>query len=308
MFAYSPAAQEGSGYAVITDRFVCLLGPDATSEIARSVFWLLDGEDAQLDDALGTLTHVEAVERFALVEVLDPVTRSMYVAALGDVGVRIHGTTSSRASSTAEGTWITTEARGVNALRMALDGAGIDGELLPVRRGVVRTNAIVVEPVADYPFTSAEEESIIPEPLEVGPVVHDLGFELQSDDHEQEELAELELTVQPTDGPRWVLRLPDGHEFEANGTIVIGRTSGSDDGVHHVEVPSPQRQISASHLEVALVDGELVARDLDSTNGTIVLTPQQPPRLLHRGDTTSLQAGDILDLGESFQIVVSNRT
>ncbi len=288
MFAYSPASREESGYAVITDRFACLLGPDATAEIACSVFWLLDGDDAQLDDALGTLTHVEAVGRFALVEVLDTVTRSMHVAVLGDVGVRIHGTTSSRASSTAEGTWITTEARGVNALRMTLEGAGIDGELLPVRRGVVRTNAVVIEPVADYPFTATEEQSLIPEPI-----VHDLTVGPEGE---------------PADGPRWVLRLPDGHEFEAQGTIVIGRTAGSDDGVHHVQVPSPQRQISASHLEVALVGGELVARDLDSTNGTIVLTPQQPPRLLHRGDTTSLQAGDILDLGESFQIVVSNRT
>jgi len=292
VFAYSPASDDASGYAVITDRFVCLLGAEATAEIARSVFWLLDGEDARLDDALGTLAHAKSVDRFAIVEVLDREARIMNVAVRGEVSVRIHGTTTTRPSRPDAASWITTQASGVNALRVMLDDGEVDGELSPLRRGVVRTNVVVAEPVADFPFTSADEQSVIPEPLD--------------------EVTELELTIDPSGAHTgWVLRLPDGHELSADGTIVIGRAAWDDetdgDEIKHVSVPSPQRQISGAHLELALVGGELVARDLDSTNGTIVLTPERAPRLLHRGDTTSLQAGDILDLGESFRIVVSNR-
>jgi hypothetical protein len=292
VFAYSPASDGTSGYTVITDRFVCLLGPNASADLARSVFWLLDGEDAQLDDALGTLAHVESVDRFAIVEVLDRETGTMTIAVRGEVHVRIHGTTTTRPSAPGAASWITTEASGVDSLHLALDNGETGGELLPLQRGVARTNAVVAEPVADFRFTGVDEQSVIPERLD--------------------EVTELELTVDPT-GSRtgWILRLPDGHELSADGTIVIGRAAWDDetgdDLVKHVSVPSPRRQISGAHLELALVGGELVARDLDSTNGTIVLTPERAPRLLHGGDTTSLQAGDILDLGESFRIVVSNK-
>jgi pSer/pThr/pTyr-binding forkhead associated (FHA) protein len=74
-----------------------------------------------------------------------------------------------------------------------------------------------------------------------------------------------------------------------------------------VLAPSPNREISGTHLELQVVDGELLARDLDSTNGTLVLTPAQAPRLLHEGRSTALHAGDVLDLGEDFRISVSTR-
>lgn len=273
MFAYSPSSQQDAGFAVVTDRFVCLLSGDATLEIARSVFWLLDGDDARREDALGTLAR-HLVERFAIVEMLDSVARSMHVAVRGQVSVGIEGTTATRLSGPGEATWITGEARGVSALWLSLDEQKPDGDVLPLGRGVVRTDAVVAESVPDSLFPS-----VAAAPLD------DEG------------------------STRWILRLPDGHELDADGTIVIGRKSWEveEDAIKHVSAPSPKKQISGSHLELAIVDGQLVARDLDSTNGTIVLTPEKPPRLLHGGRATSLQTGDILDLGESFRIVVSNK-
>jgi hypothetical protein len=295
VFAYSPSSRDGVGFAVVTDRFVCLLSGDATAEIARAVFWLLDGEDAQLDDALGKLAHVDLVERFAIVELLDSVDRSMHVAVRGQVSVGIEGTTATRLSGPGEATWITGEARGVSSFWLSLDEQRPEGETLPLGRGIVRTSAVIADTVPAGLFPSAQAEAA------------------QATAGSESEPLRVDLNewVNDQGSPRWILRLPDGNELDAEGTIVIGRRSWQqeidENLIKHVSVPSPKRQISGSHLELALVDGELVARDLDSTNGTIVMTPERPPRLLHGGRTTSLQTGDILDLGESFRIVVSNR-
>jgi len=300
---------------VVTDRFVCLLSADATAEIARAVFWLLDGEDAQLEDALGKLAHVDLVERFAIVEMLDSVARSMHVAVRGQVSVGIEGTTATRLSAPGETTWITGEARGVSSLWLSLDEHKPEGDTLPLGRGVVRTNSVVADSVPETLFPSAPAQRR-PEPeVQSAPVpasAH-VNTSVTHDGTNAPTTLRVDLNEWMNDqgSPRWILRLPDGNELDAEGTIVIGRKSWEpevdEELIKHVSVPSPKRQISGSHLELALVNGELVARDLDSTNGTIVLTPERPPRLLHGGRTTSLQTGDILDLGESFRIVVSNK-
>ncbi len=299
MFAYLPERGEASGYAVVTPRFACLLGSDATAEIARSIFWLLDGPDAQLQDALGTLSHIDKVDRFAIVELLDASATELRVSALGEVSVGIDGVTTARAS----GSVLTTSATGVRASWFSLEGGRPEGDLLPLHRGIARATALVTGgPSA--PSVDAAEFAVDAEPE---PEPQAEQPETQPDvAPEPEQQAAPEA---PTG--RWVLHLPDGSEVEASRTIIIGRDewAAPDDGdlIRHVSVPSPKKQISGDHLELALVGDELVARDLDSTNGTIVITQEQPPRLLHNGETTPLQAGDILDLGESLQIVVSNR-
>ncbi|MBX3099317.1 MAG: FHA domain-containing protein [Salinibacterium sp.] len=298
MFAYSPDLSAAAGFAVVTDRFVCLLSRDASLETARSVFRLLDGEDANLEDAFGMLSQPDVVERFAVVELLVPASR-IRVAVRGHVSVGIEGTMATRPSAPGEAIGIRGEAHDVRSLWLSLEEDKPDGELLPLRRGVVRTLAVVAEPTTAV-ITVAKE---LVEP------------ESEPDPTDQNETGTLHVNLDEwmnvEGAPRWVLRLPDGNELEAEGTIVIGRKSWEsaidESLIKHVSAPSPKRQISGSHLELALVDGELVARDLDSTNGTIVLTPEHPPRLLHGGSTTSLQAGDILDIGESFRIVVSNK-
>ena len=304
MFAYSPDQNSDTGFAVVTDRFVCLLSADASMETARSVFLRLDADDAQLEDALGALSRPDVVTRFAIVEMLEAQSRSMRVAVRGQVSVGIEGTTATRLSGPGEGLWITGEARGVSSLWLSLDEQKPGGELLPLRRGVVRTHAVIAESVPESLFPQViapAEDHVEPEP-EPEPIAPDEQATLRVD---------LNEWTSEEGTQRWILRLPDGNELDAEGTIVIGRTFWEPELdetlVKHVSAPSPKRQISGSHLELALVDGELVARDLDSTNGTIVLTPERPPRLLHGGRTTSLQTGDVLDLGESFRIVVSNK-
>ncbi len=109
----------------------------------------------------------------------------------------------------------------------------------------------------------------------------------------------------------WTLKLPDGHELDAGSSIVVGRRPWRHDpdetSTYYILAPSPSRQISGKHLEFSVVGDELRARDLESTNGTLLLTHDKPPRLLTDGRSVSLGEGDTLDLGEGFQIVVGER-
>lgn len=277
MFAYLPERGEASGYAVVTPRFACLLGPDATAEVARSIFLLLDSADAQLEDALGILSQVEKLDSFAIVEMLDSAAHALHVSAGGEVSVGIDGATTARAS----GAVLITEATDVRSAWVSLAQARPEGDLLPLHRGIARASALVSEAATEgEPKAQVQPQAAADEPV---------------------------------DGTsRWVLHLPDGDEVEADGTIIIGRDEWEapreGDVIRHLSVPSPMKQISGDHLELALIGDELVARDLNSTNGTVVITQEQPPRLLHNGDTTALQPGDILDLGESLQIVVHGRS
>ncbi|WP_084105098.1 FHA domain-containing protein [Demequina sp. NBRC 110056] len=109
----------------------------------------------------------------------------------------------------------------------------------------------------------------------------------------------------------WTLTLPDGNELYAAPQIVVGRrpwrSSPDETQTYYVKAPSPHRQISSKHVEFTVSGGQLSARDLGSTNGTVVESPNRPPRLLRDGNSTRLDVGDVLDLGEGFRIVVGAR-
>lgn len=110
----------------------------------------------------------------------------------------------------------------------------------------------------------------------------------------------------------WTLTLPDGNELYAAPQIVVGRRPWRSDPeetqTYYVKAPSPHREISGKHVEFTVAGGQLSARDLDSTNGTVVESPDRPPRLLRDGNATQLEVGDVLDLGEGFRIVVGARS
>lgn len=346
MFAYAPApAGTPTGFAVVTDRFLCLLGPESTPETARGLYHLLDSTTAHLDDVLASVVDGGGAERFAIVEIMDAAERTMHVAVCGSVTVDIEGTTATRLSGPTGATWINGEARGVSSLRMALDDDD-EPAVLPIRRGVVATLSIVVddlvaqspafvdepspptvqlelprstvtavpvkaeESAPDLPAAKAPKPRAKPRTTKPAarkkPLTRDaLG---QNDQTSTVDIASLRGA--PPE-PSWFVRLPDGNELDARAPIVIGRRPWPADieqtSTVHVAASSPDRQISGSHLELAVVGDVLYARDLDSTNGTIVLTPARAPRLLHEGQTVTLRDGDALDVGENYVVVVGLR-
>lgn len=67
-----------------------------------------------------------------------------------------------------------------------------------------------------------------------------------------------------------------------------------------VTVPSPNQDVSRSHVELRVEGTHLLAVDLDTTNGTKLLRPGLDPVRLQPGEATMLVDGDRLDLGDGI--------
>lgn len=65
-----------------------------------------------------------------------------------------------------------------------------------------------------------------------------------------------------------------------------------------ITVPSPQQDISRSHVELRVDGTDVLAVDLDTMNGTKLLRTGQEPVRLHPNQATLLVHGDRLDLGD----------
>jgi hypothetical protein len=105
-----------------------------------------------------------------------------------------------------------------------------------------------------------------------------------------------------------------GETVDVDRSVLIGRAPeprnfSANDQPHVVTVPSPNQEISSTHLEIrpgtAADHGSAVATDLGSTNGTVVVQPGLPPEDLQPGIAVQLIPGAILDLGEGVTIQVT---
>lgn len=317
MFAYRPASGAESGYAIVADRFVALLGEGTPAPVAAALYRLLEAPQTRLDDVLDVFTTHDQVTRLAVVEVADAASRTFRVAVHGPVAVEMRGATSSRVSGPASSAWFLSEAAGVTALTLALDDTAAAGTTLPLGRGVAAASAVaLLEPESEpAPAPGAAASRAARTSPVTLPSAHDLEAGLaRRDPADPTEARATWIDLGSEGGPSgWFALLPDGTELEIRTPIVLGRrpwaadTTETGSRVVHVPTPSPSRQISGVHLELTLADGVVRARDLRSTNGTLVLSPGRPPRLVHGGASTTVESQDILDLGESFRVVVTRR-
>lgn len=95
----------------------------------------------------------------------------------------------------------------------------------------------------------------------------------------------------------------DGTEVTLDVTVYVGRNPsiprisvGPEPRL--VTLPSPGRELSATHLELKVVGGAVVASDMRSTNGTVVQLPGAVPRTLIRGESAVVVPGTRIDLGD----------
>lgn len=105
------------------------------------------------------------------------------------------------------------------------------------------------------------------------------------------------------------IRLSTGPVVDVGRRVVIGRAPSasrvsSSDLPQLLTVPSPQQDISRSHVEVRTEDWHLVVADLNSTNGTMVRAPGRPEQMLHPGEVVIVEAGWAVDLGDGVSFVV----
>jgi len=103
------------------------------------------------------------------------------------------------------------------------------------------------------------------------------------------------------------VRLSTGQEIPLDRPLVVGRKPRvsrvqNDNLPRLVTVPSPEQDISRSHLEVRLEGWHVLLVDLGSTNGSTLLRPGQAPVRLHPQEPTLAVTGDVVDLGDGVQL------
>ncbi|HLS49857.1 MAG TPA: FHA domain-containing protein [Actinomycetaceae bacterium] len=162
---------------------------------------------------------------------------------------------------------------------------------------------------ADHPATGPAESSL---PAPSGPPI-DLPAPVEPDEHATVLRRDLgagapEVAADPTPEPapdppqRYVLELSTGQQVAVDRPILIGRAPeagrfGGDVAPRLIRVPNPQKDISATHVEVRPAGDHVVATDMNSTNGTVVHHPAQPSQRLQPGTGVPLAAGSTIDLG-----------
>ena len=105
-----------------------------------------------------------------------------------------------------------------------------------------------------------------------------------------------------------MLTLSTGVSVPVRGDIVIGRAPsaqpGGEPGALLLEVPSPTHLVSRSHLSITTAGWNVLACDLSSNNGTVLLRPGMPAVLLAAALPTPLYVGDLLDVGDGVTLRV----
>ena len=119
-----------------------------------------------------------------------------------------------------------------------------------------------------------------------------------------------------TQGPQFVaypvlavLRASDGSSAQLDRPVLIGRAPSTDRSDNRaprlMTVPSPNHVISRTHLEVAPDGWQIVATDLNSTNGTILVRPGGVDRQqLAPGEPVPVQVGSVIELGDGVSVLI----
>jgi FHA domain len=101
--------------------------------------------------------------------------------------------------------------------------------------------------------------------------------------------------------------LSTGSVIELDRPVVVGRkprvsrVQGAD-LPRLVTVPSPQQDISRSHLDIRIEEWHVLVVDLGTTNGTILQRPGQPHRRLHPNESVMIRSADVVDIGDGVTI------
>jgi hypothetical protein len=106
-----------------------------------------------------------------------------------------------------------------------------------------------------------------------------------------------------------VLRASDGSSAEVDRPVLIGRAPSGDRSSSRsprlMRVPSPNHDISRTHLEVAPDGWQIVVTDLNSTNGTVLVRPGAVDRQpLAPGEPVSAQLGSVMELGDGVSVLI----
>lgn len=98
----------------------------------------------------------------------------------------------------------------------------------------------------------------------------------------------------------WVLRLPNGTERILPGTVVLGRNPSVPTAWSNATVlplDDPARSVSKTHAVLEPTADGLLAHDLNSTNGVVVVDPDGGSRVVEPGHPQPVANGGAVELG-----------
>lgn len=113
----------------------------------------------------------------------------------------------------------------------------------------------------------------------------------------------------PDREPAARLELSTGQSFSLDQPVIVGRRpeahrfSGTE-VPQLVEVPSPEQDISRSHVEIKQSTAGVSATDLNSTNGSLVRTGDGITRTLDQGRSLLIDIGDRIEIGDGITITL----
>ncbi|WP_395659523.1 FHA domain-containing protein [Nocardioides sp.] len=331
------SCRAGAWFAVLGDHAVVLLPPSEKARVAA--VWEIVDDGAGFDETLDALisSGLRDLPGFVLVSSEGEETRVVLRGeahahfATSDGPVDVDGETAT--------TWVERTLTGVTHihLRVAQDEAGDE---LRLDAGLVRIgSARWGDPPAEPPDTEPSAD----EPVDTEPSVDEPVEEPVDEPVEEpvEEPPATEAMVLPTDHdgqtrtgdphpptpppgipgqppappvtahPVARLRFSTGEVVDVDRPVVVGRAPevrGGGDEHRLVTVPSPQQEISGTHLEIrpgtGADHGSAVVTDLGSTNGTVLVLPGLPPEDLRAGVGVQLLPGSLVDLGDGLTIEV----
>ncbi len=319
----SRSVTPGEWYAVLGDEVVVLLPPAAKARVAG--VWELVDEGAGFDEVLDGLISggLRELPGFVLVsERAGDVTLVIRGAGVADLMTTDGPLT---IAGDADSTWVERHLTGVTGLCLRV--ADSEGTPYTLGSGLVRVSSVLqgaAPPAVDTgPLATSPEP--VPEPVpeperEPEPIPEPVPEPPQIPEPEPIPIPEPipepgHRAPGPAVVPAAVARLvfSSGEVVDVDRVVVVGRAPQprglDDEQALLVSVPSPNQEISSTHLEirpgVGADLGSAVVTDLGSTNGTLVVQPGRPAEDLQPGIGVRLALEAVVDLGEGVTIRVT---
>ena len=311
----SRSYRPGDWFGIFGAHATVVLPPSEKGRVAA--IWALVDDGAGFDEVLDALISggLRELPGFVLVSEDGEETKVVIRGAAQAVFTTADGTVTVGGSSVT--TWAEKSLTGVRTMR--IDVAESDGvEDLPIGDGLVRITRTDRPALAAHRADPVEERS--GDTGERAAVEHDGHTQAGNWDPGDFARSQPGIPGQPPApsvlaAPVARLTFSSGEVVDVDRAVIVGRAPEarrftSTEQPRLVTVPSPNQEISSTHLEIrpgAGADhGSAVVTDLGSTNGTVLVQPGLSPEDLQPGIAVQLIPGAVIDLGDSVTIQVGN--
>lgn len=326
---YVPAPASGSRTVLVVPRLVVVLGVGAAPAVLSRVWAEMTSTDSSFERVVQSIPSIgpEGLASFAVaaLENDDSTAAVVSIVARGDSMVDVHtsGSSPRRFSSQGLQPWHLATFSSVTGLRfgsaerpVALsDELTVSGSELPLGMGAASTASVAWmlderSAVVD-PFTA--RHTLVASSTESDGFENEITLERVPQRRRSRHGGQPETPRTPDPRPQRArpLRVRIGAQapFELHVPVYIGRRPRgsrqlSGDQVILIEVPSPTREVSASHVHIVQQGERVVVTDLKSTNGTAVTLPGAPRIKLSQGDSIVLPPYSRIEIGDGNVIEI----